>query len=188
VHLAADVPLPTHASRPPPPERRPGDPMLDEVIGLLPQLRAYALMLTRTSEQADDLIQDVLVKVLRFRDRFEPGTNLKAWLFSIVRNTYLGGKRRHWRMVQDVEGQLAGKLSEAPAQEWRLSHNDLVAALDKLPADSRSLLLLIAAGTSYEEAAEICACPIGTIRSRLSRARSRLQAALDGGEVDEVPN
>lgn len=165
-----------------PAAERQDDRFLGEVLKLAPQVRAYALVLTRSADEADDLLQDVMLKVMRFRHRFEPGTNLRAWLYTIARNTYLSNRKAGRRMVQDVEGQLAGKLAEAPVQEWRVRHNELMSALDRLPAEARSLLLLMGAGASYEEAASICDCPVGTIRSRLNRARHRLQSELERAE------
>jgi RNA polymerase sigma-70 factor (ECF subfamily) len=155
------------------------DPFLAEVLKLLPQARAFAMALTGCPERADDLLHDSLVKVIRFRGGFQPGTNLRAWLYSIVRNSFLTEAKRRARMLEDPDGLFSARLASAPPQEWRVRHRELIGALQKLPAEHRSLLILAAGGSSYEEAAEICGCPIGTVKSRLSRARRRLQRLLD---------
>jgi RNA polymerase sigma factor (sigma-70 family) len=155
------------------------DPFLADVLELLPQARAFAMALTGCPERADDLLHDSLVKVIRFRGGFQPGTNLRAWLYSIVRNSFLTEAKRRSRMLEDPDGRFAAHLASAPPQEWRVRHRELIGALQKLPPEHRSLLILAAGGSSYEEAAEICGCPVGTVKSRLSRARRRLQHLLD---------
>lgn len=155
------------------------DPFLAEVLELTPKLRAYATGLTGCPERADDIVHDSLIRVLRFRDGFQPGTNLRAWLYSIVRNTYFTSiKRRGW-MVSDADGLFSARLESQPTQEWSLRHKELLDALQTLEADTRGLLLLVAGGSSYEEAAEVYGCPVGTIKSRINRARRRLLRALE---------
>jgi RNA polymerase sigma-70 factor (ECF subfamily) len=155
------------------------DPFMQEVLALTPKLRAYAAGLTGCPERADDLLHDTLVKVIRFRHRFEPGTNLRAWLYAIVRNSYLTNLRQRSRLCEDPDGRLSAELASAPTQEWRLRHRELLRALLMLSPDQRSLLMLIAGGSSYEEAAEVCGCPVGTVKSRINRARHRLLKILD---------
>ena len=158
--------------------RRP-NPFLQQVLGLTPQLRAYASGLTGCPERADDLVHDTLVKVLRFRHRFQPGTNLRAWLYSIVRNSFLTEVRRRRRMREDPDGALSAELASLPAQEWRVRHQELLAALQRLAPDHRSLLVMVAGGSSYEEVAQVCGCPVGTVKSRINRARTRLLQILE---------
>jgi RNA polymerase sigma-70 factor (ECF subfamily) len=155
------------------------DPFLAEVMELLPQARAYATALTGCPDRADDLLHDSLVRVIRFREGFQPGTKLRAWLYSIIRNSFLTDAKRRSRILEDPDGLFSGRLLSAPAQEWRVRHRELLAALQKLAPEHRSVLLLAAGGASYEEAAEICGCPVGTVKSRMNRARRRLLKLLD---------
>jgi RNA polymerase sigma-70 factor (ECF subfamily) len=157
-----------------------GDVFTDRVVGLIPDLRAYASALTRSRAEADDLVQDTLMRAWRSRDRFAAGTNMKAWLFQILRNVFYTdlGKRR--RLVQDVDGFHASQLSVGPEQLWRAEYDDLVRAMDALTLDARdALVLVLASGLSYEEAAEVCGCPVGTMKSRVNRARERVVELVD---------
>ena len=152
----------------------------DDVVAQISSLRAFAWSLCHNSSDADDLVQETLIKAWTHRDRFEPGTNLRAWLFTILRNTYytIAVKRR--REVADEEGRHAATLAEPPSQEWSVAVHALRAALAKLPDEHREALVLVgAAGLSYEEAAEICGCALGTIKSRVNRARARLLKLMD---------
>ncbi|MET0373876.1 MAG: sigma-70 family RNA polymerase sigma factor [Rhizorhabdus sp.] len=153
---------------------------MKEVVSLIPPLRGYALSLTGSPADADDLLQDSLVRVCRFRDQFVPGTNLKAWLYTIVRNAFYTDVVRRRGTVQDVEGRHAAQLAAQPNQEWRLRYAELLEALDELPPTSReALILVVATGLTYEEAAEVCQCAVGTIKSRINRGRERLAELLD---------
>jgi RNA polymerase sigma-70 factor, ECF subfamily len=156
------------------------DPFKDQVIALIPPLRGYAMSLTGSSSDADDLVQDALMRAWRSRECFQLGTNLKAWLFKIVRNTFYTNmvKRRH--TVQDVEGKMAARLACTPEQEWRLQYGELLNAMDRLTPEAReALLLVVASGLSYEEAAAVCGCAVGTLKSRVNRARERLAKLVD---------
>ena len=156
----------------------------DQVVAFIPQLRAFAWSLSHNSADADDLVQDTLIKAWGARDKFEPGTNLRAWLFTILRNTYYTAVVRRRREVADEDGKHAASLSEAPRQEWSVAMGALQTGLQKLPAEHREALILVgAAGLTYEEAAEICGCAVGTIKSRVSRARSRLLQIMNVAEV-----
>jgi RNA polymerase sigma-70 factor, ECF subfamily len=147
----------------------------DQVVALIPALRAFAWSISRNGSDADDLVQDTLIKAWRHRDKFEIGTNLRAWLFTILRNTYYTAVVRRRREVRDEDDHYARSLTSAPTQEWGLAIRALQSALDQLPAEHREALILVgAAGLSYEEAAEICGCALGTIKSRVNRARNRL--------------
>lgn len=150
-----------------------------EMLSLLPNLRAFAISLSGRHDRADDLVQDTIMKAWANQHSFEPGTNMKAWLFTILRNEYYSQIRKRGREVQDSDGVLTERLSVHPAQYGRLDLNDFSAALRQLPEDQREAIILVgASGFSYEEAAEMCGCALGTIKSRVSRARRQLQEIL----------
>jgi RNA polymerase sigma-70 factor, ECF subfamily len=152
----------------------------EDVTALLPHLRAYARSLTSGDPQlADDIVQDTIVNALRAQHQFTPGTNLKAWLFTILRNTYFSERRKRRREVEDADGSYAATLATHPEQHGHMEMQDFRAALTRLPDDQREALILVgAAGFSYEEAAEISGCAVGTIKSRVNRARNRLGEML----------
>ncbi|MHC2104313.1 sigma-70 family RNA polymerase sigma factor [Methylobacterium sp. CM6246] len=151
----------------------------DELIALVPRLRRFALVRTAAAAQADDLVQATLLKAWEHRFRFEDGTNLIAWLFTILRNTHLNQSQRMRREIEDVDGAIAGTLSSAPDQEHRIALSELQGALETLPEDQRETLLLVTVdGLRHEEAAAILGCQVGTVKSRVSRARERLATAL----------
>lgn len=153
----------------------------------LPSLRAFARSLARDAHLADDLTQETLMKAWAARDRFTEGTNLRAWLFTILRNVYYSQLRQRRREVEDIDGTYAARLAVGPAQEHAVAMTDFAAALATLPAEQREALVLVgAAGISYEEAAGICGCAVGTVKSRVNRARARLATLLgmeDGAEL-----
>lgn len=152
----------------------------DLVVEQIPPLRAFAWSLCRNASDADDLVQDTLIKAWSNREKFEAGTNLRAWLFTILRNTYYTIVVRRRREVADEDGKHAATLSSAPTQDWSVAMRSLETALRKLPDEHREALILVgAAGLSYEEAAEICGCALGTIKSRVNRARQRLMQLMD---------
>lgn len=156
------------------------DPFEDQVVALIPQMRAYAMSLTGSSVEADDIVQDSLMRALRFREGFEMGTNMRAWLYRIVRNTFYSAAAKRRDTVEDVDGYWAGRLTASPDQEWRVQYGELLDALAELTPDSRdALLLVVASGLSYQEAAEVCGCAIGTMKSRVNRARERLAQLVD---------
>jgi RNA polymerase sigma-70 factor (ECF subfamily) len=156
-----------------------------DLLAAIPSLRAFAMSLLHNSNQADDLVQDTIVRAWGAMDRFERGTNLNAWLFTILRNVFYSQHRRTKREVEDPDGSYAAKLRTAPDQQSHLDFEDLRTALAKLPLDQREALLLITAeGMSYDQAA-ICGTAVGTIKSRVHRARARLTLLLhrDPAEV-----
>ncbi len=158
-----------------------------DVIALIPALRAFAWSLSHNSADADDLVQDTLIKAWTHRAKFEPGTNLRAWLFTILRNTYYTAVVRRRREVADEDGKHAATLSAAPTQDWSVAVHSLRAALQQLPHEHREALILVgAAGMTYEEAAEICGCALGTIKSRVNRARIRLLRIMDADVVEDT--
>lgn len=152
----------------------------DGVMGQLPALRAFAWTLSRNAADADDLVQETLSKAWAHRDRYEAGTNLKAWLFTILRNTWYSAASKKKREVEDGDGHHAAKLTAEAAQEWKAELTSLQAALGELPPEHREAIVMVgAAGLSYEEAAEIAGCALGTIKSRVNRARNRLAELMD---------
>ena len=159
----------------------------DEIVDHLSSMRAFARSLTRNTAAADDLVQDTVVKAWSNIDKFQAGTNMRAWLFTILRNTFYSSKRKHKREVEDIDGEMAERLSEKPAHDGRLAMNDFAEAFAHLPDEQREALLLIgASGFSYEEAADMCDCAVGTIKSRVNRARKRLTEMLDMDDQDSL--
>jgi len=155
------------------------------LLAAVPSLRAFALSLTSNPARSDDLVQDTLMKGWQHRARFQPGTNLNAWLFTILRNIFYSDHRKRVREVEDQDGSYAARLATAPHQGDRLDVEDLQTALAKLPPDQREALVLVGAeGVSYEEAATIMGCKVGTVKSRVSRARGRLAELLGYDEED----
>jgi RNA polymerase sigma-70 factor (ECF subfamily) len=149
------------------------------LLGAIPHLRAFAISLTGNPESADDLVQETLARGLTHIDRFEPGTNIQAWLFTILRNQFYTGYRKRRRETEDPDGVLAGKLAVSPSQQARLDYEDMKLALASLAPRQREAILLIGAeGLTYEEAARVCQTSIGTIKSRVNRARTRLAELL----------
>jgi RNA polymerase sigma-70 factor, ECF subfamily len=156
--------------------------MREDLVTLLPPLRAFARTLCGDPTLADDLVQESLLKAWASRDRFEPGTNLRAWVFTILRNIFYSGRRNGRREILDADGMYADTLSVSPEHDSTLALHDMNAALQKLPDEQREALLLVcASGVSCEEAAEICGCPVGTIKSRMARGRDRLVELLGSG-------
>ncbi|MEL6610119.1 MAG: RNA polymerase sigma factor [Pseudomonadota bacterium] len=151
----------------------------DELVDHLPSLRAFALSLTRNGAIADDMVQDTLVKAWTNIEKFEAGTNMRAWLFTILRNTYYSNRRKAQREVADVDGIFTESMAEKPAHDGRLQMNDFRAAFAQLPDEQRETLILVGAnGFSYDEAADMCGVQVGTIKSRANRGRKRLAELL----------
>ncbi|MFM8701019.1 MAG: sigma-70 family RNA polymerase sigma factor [Hyphomicrobiales bacterium] len=154
-------------------------PVKTEMLKAIPSLRAFAISLCGNSDGADDLVQETLVKAWANIGSFTEGSNMPAWLFTILRNVFYSQYRKRRREVDDPEGEYASKLASAPDQHSHMEFMDLKAALQKLPADQREALILVgASGLSYEDAASICGCAIGTMKSRVNRARGRLAELL----------
>ena len=155
-----------------------------ELSAVIPHLRAFARGLCGRPDMADDLVQETMLKAWAARDRFQPGTSMRAWTFVILRNAYLTEMSRN-RFRGDYDETAAERLLTAPAgQEDPIHLADMHRALLQLPAERREALLLVGAGGfSYEEAAEICGCAVGTIKSRVGRARASLSAMLEEGNI-----
>ncbi|WP_425092151.1 RNA polymerase sigma factor [Tropicimonas sp. S265A] len=159
----------------------------EEIVEHLPSLRAFARSLTRNPSSADDLVQDTIVKAWSNIDSFQAGTNMRAWLFTILRNTFYSLKRKRKREVEDTEGDMAERLSEKPRHDGRLAMRDFAQAFEQLPDEQREALLLVgASGFAYEEAAAMCDCKVGTIKSRVNRGRKRLTELLELSDDDSL--
>jgi RNA polymerase sigma-70 factor (ECF subfamily) len=155
------------------------------MLAAVPSLRAFAVSLCGNVDGADDLVQETLCRALAHIDSFQPGTNLRAWLFTILRNQFRSNYRKRRREVEDGDGRYASHLQMLPEQHDQMQLKDVLAALQQLQSDQREALILIsAAGYSYDEAAVICGCAAGTVKSRVNRARTRLAQilAVDGSD------
>jgi RNA polymerase sigma-70 factor (ECF subfamily) len=159
----------------------------DEILEHLQGMRAFAMSLTRNSAAADDLVQDTIVKAWKNFGSFQQGTNLRAWLFTILRNTFYSAVRKSNREVEDVDGAFAATLSEKPRHDGRLAMKDFEKAFAKLPLEQREALILVGASElTYEEAAETCGVAVGTIKSRVNRGRSKLVELLQMKENESL--
>ena len=163
---------------------KPADPR-EELVEHLPALRAFAISLTRNGALADDMVQDTIVKAWTNIDKFKTDTNMRAWLFTILRNTYYSSRRKAKREVPDIDGVFTESLAQKPAHDGHMQMTDFRKALALLKDEQREALLLVgASGFSYEEAADMCGVAVGTIKSRTNRARAQL-AELLGLREDE---
>lgn len=150
-----------------------------DIIKLIPALRAFARTFCRNTTDADDLVQETLLKALANIDKFEPGTRMKSWLFTIMRNTFYTRIKIHNREAPGLTECISGDGAQEPTQELSYRVNEVVEALRKLPPHYREILTLVAVlGESYEAAAEICNCAVGTVKSRLNRARHQILMEL----------
>lgn len=158
----------------------------DEIIDHLSALRAFAMSLTRNSSAADDLVQDTVEKAWKNITSFTPGTNMRAWLFTIQRNAFYSIRRKVKREVEDVDDVMAGSLAVKPDHDGRLAMNDFRHAFEKLPDEQREALILVGgSGFSYEEAAQMCNVAVGTIKSRANRGRKKLAELLHLAENED---
>jgi RNA polymerase sigma-70 factor (ECF subfamily) len=151
----------------------------DELVTHLPALRAFALSLTRNRATADDMMQDAVLKAWSNMDKFQRGTNMRAWLFTILRNNYYSSRRKLNREVADVDSVFSDKLSVKPDHDGRLQMMDFKNAFEQLADEHREALILVgASGFSYDDAAEMCGVATGTMKSRVNRARAKLTDLL----------
>lgn len=165
----------------PPPNPR------DDLVNYLPALRAFAISLTRNHSAADDLVQDTIVKAWTHIDKYTVGTNLQAWLFTILRNTFFSGLRKRRREVADPEGLHAQRLFVKPDHDGKLAFSDFQRAFDQLTPEHREVLILVgASGFTCEQAAEMIGVAVGTVKSRTNRARKRLADLMDLKEGEGV--
>jgi len=163
----------------------PEDGFKTELVALIPQLRAFARTLCGDPAAADDLAQDAMMKAWDARGSFQMGTNMKAWTFMILRNQFYSDKRRTWRQSQLDQDAAERTLVAVDDPEAPVALDELRLGLAMLPPEQREALVLVGAGGfAYEEAAEICGCAVGTVKSRVSRARRALHSILDAGAYD----
>src|SRR5499425_2844472 len=159
----------------------------EAMLEAVPSLRAFAISLCGNVDRADDLVQEALLRAWANMDSFQPGTNMAAWLFTILRNLFRSEYRKRRREVEDVEGKYADNMKSQPDQEGRIELQEFRTALAQLPSDQREALILVgASGFSYEEAADICECAVGTIKSRVNRARTRLAELMAIDSIDDL--
>ena len=156
-----------------------------QIVALLPDLRAFARFLVRDRTVADDVVQDSIVRALGAVSQFQPGTNLKAWLFTILRNQFYEQARRRKREATALQARFEEAETADPQQVVQADIADLQQLMWRLPSTQREALLLVGAQEmSHEEAAAICGVPVGTMKARLSRARSSLAALMEGSRTD----
>jgi RNA polymerase sigma-70 factor (ECF subfamily) len=172
------------------PHRGGADPAMEgefkrELVALIPHLRAFARTLAGDPASADDLAQDAMIKAWDARASYQMGTNMKAWTFMILRNQFYSEKRRSWRQTQLDQEAAERTLVAVDNPEAPVALDELRLGLAMLPPEQREALILVGAGGfAYEEAADICGCAVGTVKSRVSRARRSLQAILELGAYD----
>jgi RNA polymerase sigma-70 factor (ECF subfamily) len=153
------------------------------LVKMIPHLRAFARTLAGEPAAADDLAQDAMIKAWDARESYQLGTNMKAWTFMILRNQFYSEKRRSWRQSQLDQEQAERTLVATDDPMSPIALDELRQAMSALPPEQREALILVGAGGfAYEEAAEICNCAVGTVKSRVSRARRALQAVLEAGD------
>jgi RNA polymerase sigma-70 factor (ECF subfamily) len=160
---------------------------VDGLMRSLTALRAYAISLTHDMTRAEDLVQETVLRAISKQEKFEAGTNLQAWLSTILRNLFFSAHRKTQREVEDADGGHAATMTSLPDQEDRLTVQDLHAAFARLPREQREALLLVAAeGLSYEETAAAMGTKVGMIKSRVNRARNRLAELMGTVDADAV--
>lgn len=159
----------------------------EELLAAVPSLRAFAISLSGNVDRADDLVQETLLRAVEHQDKFQAGTSLNAWLFTILRNLFHSEYRKRRREVEDPDNFHVGRLASQPEQNGYVDLRDFQSALSALPAEQREALLLVgASGFSYDEAAAIAGCAVGTIKSRVNRARVRLSELLSLNAADDI--
>ncbi len=164
----------------------PHKPVREAMLAAVPSLRAFAISLCGNVDRADDLVQETLLRAWTNLNSFEPGTNMPAWLFTILRNLFRSEYRKRRREVEDGDGHYSESLMSLPEQNSHIELDEFRKALNLLPEDQRESLILVgASGFSYEEAANICGCAVGTIKSRVNRARSKLAEILSIESADD---
>jgi RNA polymerase sigma-70 factor (ECF subfamily) len=160
----------------------------DDMVALMPQMHNFARSLCRDAVRAADLVQEALLRALSNVERFQPGTNLKAWLFTILRNEHYSQMRRQKFEAVGMDTSTLPEPSVLPDHDGEIELRELNSALSTLPTGQRTALLLVSAsGMSYEEAATICGCAVGTIKSRVARAREMLEELLGNPKSTAAP-
>ena len=159
----------------------------EAMLAAIPSLRAFAISLCHNTDYADDLVQDTILRAWKNIDRFEAGTNLNAWLFTILRNGFHSQYRKRKREVEDPDGIYAQRLRAPPEQNPKCDVQDMLKALATVPSNQReALLLIVTQGMSYDDAARVCGVAVGTIKSRVNRARVRLAQLLAVGDAEDL--
>ncbi len=159
--------------------------LIPDVLDSIPALRGYARALTRNHHDADDLVQDTLTKALANIDRFEPGTRLRAWLFTIMRNTFFNQVRRRRRETTGEADCVSGEVAVEATQENLIYYNEVMAVVQRLPEQFREMLVLVVMlGERYEDAAIVCNCAVGTVKSRVNRAKQMVSDMLAQSNAD----
>ena len=159
-----------------------------DLLAALPALRAFALSLVTDATRADDLVQETVLKAWANQHRFEAGSNFMAWLFTILRNQFYSECRKRRREVEDADGKMAAEMIAPAGQEHAVDLHVIQRQMAKLPAAQREALLLVGAqGLTYEAAAEVMGCQIGTVKSRVNRARSMLVGILGSDAAEPQP-
>lgn len=179
----------SRSDEPAPPDPAPelAPDLADELVGLIPGLRVYARNLMRGGSEVDDLVQETLMKALANLDGFRPGSNLRAWLFTIMRNSFLTRVVKSAREPVGEEDCVSGKVISLPRHDAQIAGNQVIAAIDRLPPQYREALILVfLTGESYQEVARICDCAIGTVKSRINRARHMIMEDLGATRVDDL--
>jgi RNA polymerase sigma-70 factor (ECF subfamily) len=165
---------------------QPDETFRADMLKVLPRLQAFARVLTRNREAAEDLLQDTIVRALRAHRSFQPGSNMLAWLCTILRNQHISGLRRRRHEAMPIEDLPESASSVGPTQYDSIAIGEVRRALMKLSPEHREVLVMVAAaGLSYGEAAEICGCAVGTVKSRVNRARNELRRLLAAGDFNE---
>ena len=192
--MTAASPSPSQATLSSPAVRAAKDPahplqpsLRDLMLAAVPALRGFAISLCGNVDRADDLVQETLLRAIGAIHTFQPGTNMAAWMFTILRNLFRSEYRKRRREVEDTDGVYVDGLKSAPEQNSRMELEEFRRALAQLPPEQREALLLVgASGFSYEEAAAICETALGTIKSRVHRARLRLAELLGIDSADDL--
>lgn len=151
----------------------------DDIVELIPALRAFAQRFVRSNEDAEDLVQETVCRALKSIHQFTPGTALKSWLFTILRNTFCSKYKTRKREPSGFDDVIENFAVE-PQQDWNATIQDMKNALEQMESSRRRSLLLVVSGESYETVAHICGCEVGTVKSRVNRARNELRIALGG--------
>ena len=160
----------------------------NQIVDVLPDLGRFARSLHHDPRRSEDLVQETALKAIANADKFTQGTNLKAWLFTIMRNQFYSEMRASKREVEDINGQAAAKLIQPQSQHAAMEVNELHEAFTALPIEQREALMLVTVlGFTYEEAAKTCGCKVGTIKSRINRGRTTLRDQLGMAGIDSDP-
>jgi RNA polymerase sigma-70 factor (ECF subfamily) len=155
-----------------------------DLLKAIPKLRAFAVALCRDTERGDDLVQETLLKAIANAHSFAPGSNMSGWLYTILRNGCYSTYRKRRHEIEDADGRYAGLMQIPPSQEGHIHFLDVREAFDRLSTEHREALMMVVSGMSYDDASAMCGCAVGTMKSRVNRARARLTELLTDREFD----